>query len=78
MVIYYIKQHYKDLKKPGTTEVKGFYGPKEAKQVIADSIERFLVANPNVKMQKDAEKFAADAKAKIDEVTGKIKEAWSE
>ncbi|MBR0488455.1 inorganic diphosphatase [Candidatus Saccharibacteria bacterium] len=70
--------HYKDLKKPGTTEVKGFEDVKSAKKVIADSIERFLVANPDVKMQKDAEKFAADAKAKLDEVAGKIKEAWSE
>lgn len=33
--------HYKDLKKPGTTEVKEFLGLDEAKKVIADSIKRF-------------------------------------
>ena len=33
--------HYKDLKKPGTTEVKEFAGLDEAKKVIADSIKRW-------------------------------------
>ena len=33
--------HYKDLKKPGSTEVKGFLGPEEAKKVIADAIKRW-------------------------------------
>lgn len=33
--------HYKDLKKPGTTEVKEFAGLDEAKQVIKDSIDRW-------------------------------------
>lgn len=33
--------HYKDLKKPGTTEVKSFEGLEVAKKVIADSIKRF-------------------------------------
>lgn len=33
--------HYKDLKKPGTTVVEKFADAKEAKQVIADSIERW-------------------------------------
>ena len=33
--------HYKDLKKPGTTVVKGFEGLEEAKKVIADAIERW-------------------------------------
>ena len=33
--------HYKDLKKPGTTEVKGFFGLDEAKDIIKKSIERF-------------------------------------
>lgn len=33
--------HYKDLKKPGTTIVKGFFGLDEAKEVIAESIERW-------------------------------------
>lgn len=33
--------HYKDLKKPGITKVEGFAGIEEAKQVIAESIERY-------------------------------------
>lgn len=33
--------HYKDLKKPGTTIVKGFEGIESAKQVIHESIERW-------------------------------------
>jgi len=33
--------HYKDLKKPGTTKVEGFFGIDEAKEVIAESIERW-------------------------------------
>ena len=33
--------HYKDLKKPDSTEVKGFFGLDEAKEVIADSIKRW-------------------------------------
>lgn len=33
--------HYKDLKKPGTTEVKGFHGPEEALKVIEECIERW-------------------------------------
>jgi len=33
--------HYKDLKKPGSTQVTGWGGVDEAKQVIADAIERY-------------------------------------
>lgn len=33
--------HYKDLKKPGTTEVKEFAGLEEAKKVIAEAIKRW-------------------------------------
>lgn len=33
--------HYKDLKKPGTAEVKEFAGSDEAKKVIKDSIDRW-------------------------------------
>ncbi|MBR3139138.1 inorganic diphosphatase [Candidatus Saccharibacteria bacterium] len=33
--------HYKDLKKPGSTVVKSFEGLEVAKKVIADSIARF-------------------------------------
>ena len=33
--------HYKDLKKPGSTTVKEFAGLDEAKQVIKDAIQRW-------------------------------------
>ena len=33
--------HYKDLKKPGTTKVEKFGDTEEAKQVIADAIKRW-------------------------------------
>jgi inorganic pyrophosphatase len=33
--------HYKDLKKPGSTEVKGFESADEAKKVITEAIERW-------------------------------------
>lgn len=33
--------HYKDLKKPGSTKVVGFFGVDEAKEVIKKAIERF-------------------------------------
>lgn len=33
--------HYKDLKKPGTTEVKGFFGAEEAKKVVKEAIARW-------------------------------------
>ncbi|MCL2085944.1 inorganic diphosphatase [Candidatus Saccharibacteria bacterium] len=41
MQIEYHFNHYKDLKKPGMTKVEGFFGVKEAKKVIAESIERW-------------------------------------
>ncbi len=39
--IEYHFNHYKDLKKPGSTKVEGFFGLDEAKKVIADSIARW-------------------------------------
>jgi len=33
--------HYKDLKKPGTTKVEGFFGADKAQEVIADAIARW-------------------------------------
>lgn len=33
--------HYKDLKKPGSTVVKGFAGIDEAKQIIHEAVERW-------------------------------------
>ena len=39
--IEYHFNHYKDLKKPGTTEVKSFDGAEVAKEVIKAAIERW-------------------------------------
>lgn len=33
--------HYKDLKKPGTTNVQGWGNAEEAKKIIAECVERF-------------------------------------
>lgn len=33
--------HYKDLKKPGSTVVKGFFGIERAKEIISSSIARW-------------------------------------
>lgn len=34
--------HYKDLKKPGTTKVEGFFDAAEAKKVIVESQKRWI------------------------------------
>jgi inorganic pyrophosphatase len=34
-------EHYKDLKKPGTTKVQGFFGIEDAKNVIKEAIDRW-------------------------------------
>ncbi len=59
--------HYKDLKKPGTTEVKEFAGIDVAKKVIEESINRYIDAHPEMK-----------AKKKIDEAIDAAKEAAKE
>lgn len=70
--------HYKDLKKPGTTEVKAFEDVKSAKKIIAASIARYEEAHPEVKLAKDAKQFAADAKDKLSETVEKAKKTISE
>lgn len=37
----YYFEHYKDLKKPGTCKVEGFFGIEEAVKVIDECVERF-------------------------------------
>lgn len=37
----YFWEHYKDLKKPGTGEVKGFFGIEEAVKVIDECADRY-------------------------------------
>ncbi len=56
--------HYKDLKKPGTTKVKAIEGVDSAKKVIADAIARYDEAHPEVKFEKDAKQFVEDVKKK--------------
>jgi inorganic pyrophosphatase len=34
-------EHYKDLKKPGTCKVLGFFGAEEAKTIISECVERY-------------------------------------
>ena len=60
--------HYKDLKKPGTTKVVAFEDLKSAKKVIADSIARYEEAHPELKVKKGAEKLAKDIKGKLEEL----------
>lgn len=70
--------HYKDLKKPGTTEVKEFADVKTAKKVIAESYERFIEAHPEIKVQKELKKDMADAKKDIVEGIKSAKKAGKE
>ncbi len=38
----YYWEHYKDLKKPGTCNVNGFFGVEKAVQIIKSCEERYL------------------------------------
>lgn len=58
--------HYKDLKKPGSTEVKGFFGLDEAKKVIADSIERYLDEHPELRVKAGIKGAADKVKAAME------------
>ena len=58
--------HYKDLKKPGTTKVKKFGDLKEAKQVIKDAIARYEEVHPELQLKKGAEKLAENIKNTIE------------
>ena len=70
--------HYKDLKKPGTTEVKSFEGPEVAKKVIADSIERYIEKHPELRIKQSAGKLANDTKNVIKDTVDKAKKAINE
>ena len=70
--------HYKDLKKSGTTKVKGFEDVKSAKKVIKNSIARFLEAHPDVAFQKDAQKFIDDTKKAFNQAATEAKKAFDE
>jgi len=66
--IEYHFNHYKDLKKPGKTEVKGFENVATAKKVIADSIERYIVARPEVRVKNTIKETVEKAKKTIEEL----------
>ena len=57
--------HYKDLKKPGSTKVKGFEDAKSAKKVINDSIQRYIDAHPELKVKQDFKEGIEKAKQAI-------------
>lgn len=58
--------HYKDLKKPGSTEVKGFFGLDEAKKVIAASVERYLDEHPELRVKAGIKGAADKVKAAME------------
>ncbi|MBR2587223.1 inorganic diphosphatase [Candidatus Saccharibacteria bacterium] len=68
--------HYKDLKKPGTTEVKEFADAKAAKKVIEDSIARYIDAHPELKAKEELKDFAEDAKTAAKNLAESAKKAW--
>ena len=76
--IEYHFNHYKDLKKPGTTEVKAFEDVKSAKKVIADSIERYLEAHPEAKLKKNVEGAMEQAKTAVSDTIDAAKKAIKE
>ena len=59
--------HYKDLKKPGTTKVKAFEDVKSAKKVIAASIKRYEELHPELVMKKGVESVVNEIKKSMSE-----------
>ncbi|MBQ2638114.1 inorganic diphosphatase [Candidatus Saccharibacteria bacterium] len=70
--------HYKDLKKPGTTEVKEFADAKTAKKVIADSIARYVDAHPELKAKEELKDIAKDAKVAAKNLAQSAKKAFDD
>ena len=70
--------HYKDLKKPGTTEVKEFVDAKAAEKIIAKSIERYIEEHPEAKAKREFEKTAEQAKDAIKSGLSAAKKAFKE
>ena len=77
--IEYHFNHYKDLKKAGTTEVKAFEDLESAKKVIKASIERYAEKHPEVRIKENVKEVVGDAKNvisdKISEAKKMIKKA---
>ena len=70
--------HYKDLKKPGTTEVKEFADAKTAKKVITDSIARYVDAHPELKAKEELKDIAKDAKVAAKNLAQSAKKAFDD
>lgn len=70
--------HYKDLKKAGTTKVKSFEGVKEAKEVIKASIERYLEAHPDLKFRKGVEDAVEQVRSAVSDTIDAAKKAMED
>ena len=68
--------HYKDLKKPGSTEVKEFADVATAKKVIADAITRYADAHPELKAKEELKDIAKDAQTAAKNLAKSAKAAW--
>lgn len=64
--------HYKDLKKPGSTEVKGFFGLEDAKDIISAAIQRW---NNEYDLGTIAENTAGEVADTIKKTAKKIKKS---
>ena len=71
--IEYHFSHYKDLKKPGTTEVKAFEDVKSAKKIVKACIERYAEAHPELKIKKGVSDVIDDTKSAVNEVVNAVK-----
>ena len=69
--IEYHFNHYKDLKKPGSTEVKSFDGVAEAKKIIKAAIDRFVDEHPAEKAKASLKDLASGAKEAFKEISNK-------
>ena len=70
--------HYKDLKKAGTTEVKAFEDVESAKEVIKASIKRYEEAHPELQIKKNIEKTAEQVKGAVSDTIDAAKKAIKE
>ncbi len=70
--------HYKDLKKSGTTKVKAFEGVESAKEVIKASVKRYEDVHPEVVIKKSVEEAVGQVKSAVSDTIEAAKKAMSE
>lgn len=70
--------HYKDLKKPGTTKVKAFQDEKAAEKIVELAIERYAEKHPELRIKKGVEEAAEQAKGAVKETVEAVKKAVKE